>query len=109
VPFGAGSQPLLVGLGAISLDLVLALMVTGALRAHIGQRAWRAVHWAAYAAWPLAFVHSLGIGTDAGSGWMRLVAIASVLVVGCAAAWRTLLAPSGPTARSPGSTTRGTI
>lgn len=99
VPFGAASQPLMVGLGALSLDVVLALLVTGALRGRIGRRAWRAIHWTAYAAWPLALAHSLGMGSDAGTGWMRLVAVASVVVVGGAIAWR-VLAPSGTDAAS---------
>jgi sulfoxide reductase heme-binding subunit YedZ len=96
LPFAAAAKPLAVGLGALALDLVLALAVTGALRRHIGQRAWRAIHWAAYAAWPAAFLHALAIGSDGGTLWMRAVAVASVAVVGAAAAWRALLAPAGP-------------
>ena len=79
VPFGAASQPLAVGLGAVALDLVLALVVTGVLRARIGRRAWRAIHWSAYAAWPLAWLHALALGSDAGTPWMRGVADRVVL------------------------------
>ena len=43
VPFEAASQPLAVGLGAVALDLVLALVVTGVLRRRIGRRV-RAIH-----------------------------------------------------------------
>jgi alkylation response protein AidB-like acyl-CoA dehydrogenase len=35
------------------------------LRARIGFRSWRAVHWLAYASWPVALVHALGTGSDA--------------------------------------------
>ena len=57
----------MVGLGAVALDGLVALVVTGALlRDRIGARTFRAIHWAAYAAWPVAFVHALGIGSDTG-------------------------------------------
>ena len=45
--------------------------------ARIGQRAFRAVHWAAYAAWPLALLHAAGMGSDVATPWMRGVAGAS--------------------------------
>ena len=81
VPFEGSYRPLWVGLGALALDLFAALIVTSLLRARLGLRAWRAVHWLAYACWPLAFAHALGMGTDvAGGGWMLWVAL------GCAAA-----------------------
>ena len=88
VPFASSYRPLWVGLGAIALDLLLALVVTSLLRARIGQRAWRAVHWLAYGSWPLAVVHGIGSGSDASAGWMRAIDIACVLAVGAAVAWR---------------------
>jgi sulfoxide reductase heme-binding subunit YedZ len=74
VPFVSGYRPLWVGLGALALDMLLAIAITSGLRRHLGHRAWRAVHWLAYAAWPVALVHSFGTGTDAGSGWMLAIA-----------------------------------
>jgi methionine sulfoxide reductase heme-binding subunit len=70
LPFTAGAQPFWYGLGAVALDLVAALVLTSLLRVRIGLRAWRGVHWLAYAAWPVALAHALGSGSDAGSGWM---------------------------------------
>ncbi len=65
VPFTAGAQPFWYGLGAVALDLILALIGTSLLRRHIGPRVWRAIHWTAYACWPIALAHSLGSGSDA--------------------------------------------
>ena len=96
VPFGAASQPLAVGLGAVALDLVLALAATGALRHRIGRRTWRAIHWSAYAAWPAAWLHALVLGSDAGTPWMRGVLTTSFCVVAAAALWRATLAPAEP-------------
>jgi sulfoxide reductase heme-binding subunit YedZ len=81
VPFGAGYRPFWVGLGAIALDLMLAVLVTSLLRRHIGYRAWRATHWLAYACWPVALLHGLGAGTDAGTTWMQVVTAVCVAIV----------------------------
>jgi sulfoxide reductase heme-binding subunit YedZ len=88
LPFTSTYRPLWVGLGTLGLDLIVALVVTTLLRHRLGLRAWRAVHWLAYAAWPVAFLHGLGAGTDAGQLWLRGTAIACALAVLAAVAWR---------------------
>jgi sulfoxide reductase heme-binding subunit YedZ len=88
VPFAAGWRPLWVGLGALALECLAALIVTSLLRARLGLRAWRAVHWVAYACWPLALLHSLGTGSDVAAGWMLWVAIGCAAAVGAAIAAR---------------------
>jgi Ferric reductase like transmembrane component len=65
VPFAGTYRPLWLGLGAVSFDLLIALTVTSLLRARVGYRTWRWVHWASYACWPTALIHGLGTGTDA--------------------------------------------
>jgi sulfoxide reductase heme-binding subunit YedZ len=84
IPFSAGYRPFWVGLGAIAFDLLLALVITSLLRRRFGYRVWRAVHWAAYACWPIAFVHALGIGTDPGTGWMTAILASLAGLVGAA-------------------------
>lgn len=64
VPFRSGYRPIWLGLGTVGFDLLLALALTSLFRPRIGHRWWRAVHWAAYACWPVALVHGLGTGTD---------------------------------------------
>ena len=73
----------LIGLGALSLDLMVALVVTSLLRERIGRRVWRAIHWGAYALWPFAVLHTIGAGTDASRTWMIafLVACAGAFVM----------------------------
>ena len=82
IPFGGSYRPLWLGLGALSFDLLLALVATSLLRARLGVRAWRAVHWLAYACWPVALVHGLGTGSDVKPGWMLWL---SVLCIGAVA------------------------
>ena len=84
VPLASRYRPLWLGLGALALDLLVALIVTSVVRARLGLRAWRAVHWAAYACWPVAVLHGLGTGTDAGAAWLQ--AMTAVCVAGVVAA-----------------------
>jgi sulfoxide reductase heme-binding subunit YedZ len=88
LPFAGAYRPLWLGLGTVAFDLVLALLVTSALRLRLGARAWRATHWLAYACWPVAWLHGLGTGSDNGTGWLWTVAIACLAAVGAALAWR---------------------
>jgi sulfoxide reductase heme-binding subunit YedZ len=91
VPLASSYRPLAVAYGVISMDLVLALIVTSLLRDRIGRRTWRAVHWLAYAAWPMAVLHSLTAGSDAFAPWMLGLIGISCLAVIAALAWRTMV------------------
>jgi sulfoxide reductase heme-binding subunit YedZ len=70
IPFAGTYRPLWLGLGALSFDLLLALVATSLVRRRLGYRAWRAVHWLAYASWPVAVLHGLGTGSDTKVWWM---------------------------------------
>jgi sulfoxide reductase heme-binding subunit YedZ len=84
VPFSSAYRPVWLGLGAVAADLLLAVLVTSLLRARLGYRAWRAVHWLAYASWPVALWHGLGTGTDSRLTPMLSLDVACVAVVACA-------------------------
>jgi hypothetical protein len=88
LPFTSAYRPIWLGLGALAFDLLLALTVTSLLRARIGYARWRALHWFAYASWPIALVHGLGTGTDARVGWMQIVTVVCVASVVSAVLWR---------------------
>ena len=88
VPFVSRYRPLWLGLGAIALDLLVAITITSLIRARLGFRAWRAVHWLAYASWPVALVHGLGTGSDAKQGWMLILTAVCVVAVLLAIVWR---------------------
>jgi sulfoxide reductase heme-binding subunit YedZ len=90
LPFGAGLHPLATGLGTIALDLLLAILVTSALRPWIGRRAWRAVHWSAYALWPIAFLHTIAMASDLHTWWLGALAGGSFAAVAGATSWRVL-------------------
>lgn len=88
VPMPTHRYGLFLGLGALSLDLLLAVVVTSLVRHRLSQRVWKGVHWLAYASWPVAFVHAVGIGTDRHLGWFQVTAIACLGAVAAAVGWR---------------------
>ena len=100
VPLASPYRPVWIGLGAVALDLMAALVLTSLARARIGRRAWRAVHWLAYALWPLSLAHSLGSSGDLRSGpllWLSAAcaaAVAAALAVR-ALAWAGQVPPAG--------------
>ncbi len=102
VPFLSPYRPVWLGLGTLGLDLLLALVVTSLLRRRVGLRTWRAVHWAAYASWPVALVHAFGTGSDARSALLQLVAVACTTVVVAAIVTRLLTATVSGRTRTAG-------
>jgi methionine sulfoxide reductase heme-binding subunit len=98
VPFGSYYRTLWLGLGAIAFELLIAIVATSLLRRHIGARVWRAIHWLAYATWPVAVLHGIGTGTDNTALWMVVIDIVCVAAVGGALLWRMIAAPADPLA-----------
>ncbi len=98
VPFASAYRPLSVGLGTLAFDLVLVVIATSLLRVRLGVRTWRAVHWLTYAAWPVAVLHYLTTGTDAGAPWGVALAVLALGAVAVAVGIRMTTA-AGPARR----------
>jgi methionine sulfoxide reductase heme-binding subunit len=81
IPFLGSYRPFWLGLGAVSFDLILAVILTSLLRRRIGYDAWRATHWLSYASWPIALLHGFGTGSDVKSTWMLALSIGCLGVV----------------------------
>lgn len=96
LPFASSYRPLWLGLGALALDLLLAIVVTSLLRTRIGLGRWRTIHWATYAAWPVALLHGMGTGTDASRTWMLALTFACVAAVVIATLYRIGQAATSP-------------
>lgn len=88
VPFVGTYRPLWLGLGTVAFDLLVALIITSLLRERLGYRAWRAVHWAAYACWPFSLLHALGTGSDTRYRWAVVVNVGCLLLVLAAVLFR---------------------
>lgn len=81
IPFASSYRPFWLGLGAVSLDLLLAVTITSLLRQRIGYGSWRAIHWLTYASWPIALLHGLGTGSDVKATWLLLLSVACLITV----------------------------
>ncbi|SEL15969.1 ferric reductase-like transmembrane domain-containing protein [Streptacidiphilus jiangxiensis] len=89
--FTSAYRPLWLGLGTVAFDLLVAVVLTSVLRRRIGHRAWRAVHWLAYAMWPVAVVHGFTLGAGDGRtmhGWALALTGGCVLAVLGSVAYR---------------------
>ncbi len=109
IPFTSSYRPVWLGFGALALDLLLAITVTSLLRRHIGYRTWRALHWAAYATWPLALAHGLGSGSDARFGWMAALSFGCLALVVAAVAARLVRSGSAGLQLAAGAATFGLV
>jgi methionine sulfoxide reductase heme-binding subunit len=81
IPFRSPYRSVWLGLGTVAFDLLLAVAATSLVRRRLGYRSWRAVHWLAYASWPIAVFHGLGTGTDVKSAWLLALTVVCVAAV----------------------------
>jgi sulfoxide reductase heme-binding subunit YedZ len=88
LPFASRWSPFWISAGTVAIDLAAAVLVTSLLRWRLPHTVWRAVHWAAYACWPLAVAHGIGAGTDSGTPWAQAVYGAACGTVLVAVIWR---------------------
>jgi predicted ferric reductase len=73
LPFTSHYETLALGAGTLGVDLGGAVLITSLLRARLGLRTWRAVHYLAYLAWPVAFVHAISAASyDQHLWWVAL-------------------------------------
>ena len=64
VPFQTDYARLEIGLGTLSLDIILIVTVTSWLRSRMNNTLWTWIHRTGYVGFALAFVHALRSGTD---------------------------------------------
>ena len=88
IPFTSSYKTLWVALGSVAFDLLLAVTISSLIRQRLSHAAWRTIHWLSYLAWPIALVHVVFIGTDVRFGWMDLVVLGCIAVVGASIGWR---------------------
>lgn len=94
VPFATEYRPLWVGVGQISLYLMVAVVASFYARRRIGQRAWRLFHYVTFLSFAGATAHGLFSGTDSDT-WGRWIYLAATAVVVVLFVYRVLLAIGG--------------
>src|SRR6195256_1875113 len=74
-----------IGLGTISLQLVVVVLISTWLRSSLTQRGWLAIHRLSYVAFVLAFAHGLLAGTDLAQPVLGALAWLTAAVLGIVA------------------------
>lgn len=99
VPFNASYRQVTTGLGVLGLYLMLLITLSFYVRTHIGQKAWRTLHFGTFALYLLATVHGIFSGASQDMAWMQWVYIGSVAAVFFLLSTRTLGGRRGQTAK----------
>ncbi|MGD0122342.1 MAG: ferric reductase-like transmembrane domain-containing protein [Candidatus Limnocylindrales bacterium] len=69
VPFASPYSPITVGIGQLTFYASFVVTASFYVRRHIGQRAWRLLHYVTFLAFIGATFHGIASGSDSGSGW----------------------------------------
>jgi predicted ferric reductase len=77
VPFVSPYQPLLTGLGTLSLYAGVLVSVSFAWKKRIGYRAWRIIHMLSYLMFAAVTVHGVMLGTDSSTQIMQVIYMVS--------------------------------
>jgi predicted ferric reductase len=64
-------RPTWVGIGQIGFYIWLIVALSFYVRASIGQKTWRTIHYLSFAMYIMALFHGLFSGTDSGAGWAQ--------------------------------------
>ena len=86
IPIHSAYGTLWLGVGAVGFDLLVAVLVTSLIRARLGHRLWRWIHWLTYACWALSVAHTVGLGNDLLEGHAWMIALTWVCVGAAVAA-----------------------
>jgi methionine sulfoxide reductase heme-binding subunit len=81
IPFNGPYKPVWVGLGTLSLYIMLVTSASFAWKEWLGQRGWRIIHYSTFAMYGLVTLHGLMAGTDSWTLGTNMMYVGSVLVV----------------------------
>ncbi|HXH21688.1 MAG TPA: hypothetical protein VNN10_06635 [Dehalococcoidia bacterium] len=106
LPFTSSYRPVAVALGIMALYLLAAVYASFYLRRWIGQKAWRAVHYASFAVFVLATYHGILSGADSREIWVLALYLGAIFSVVGLTAWRLVReAPTVPAKQAAASIT----
>jgi DMSO/TMAO reductase YedYZ heme-binding membrane subunit len=90
VPGLSPYRPYSVALGVLTVELMVVVYASFALRKRIGFKNWRRLHWTTYALFAGGTLHGLLSGSDSGRAWAQTIYLIAVASVAAATTWRAL-------------------
>ncbi len=100
IPFHSPYQPFWVGLGILGLYLTAILVISFYVKKHIGQRAWRLLHYTSFGVWIMTSLHGIAAGTDTQSVLMKMLYAVAIVSVGYLLTYRIFMAREPVPARA---------
>ena len=82
LPFQVSYGAIAIGLGTVSLDLIILIVVTSWLRRRMSDRVWRWIHRSSYVAFVTLFLHAALSGTDFDAPLISALSWAAALGIG---------------------------
>ena len=95
IPFALAGQPVWTAVGVVAGWMAAIVTLSFYVRGLIGVAAWRWLHRWTLAVYVLGLAHTLGSGTDAGSGWLLAMLGLTATPVVFAGVHRALVTPRG--------------
>ncbi len=81
IPFTTKDEPLLNGLGTISLFIMVLLFISGDLMKKVGAKVWKKIHRLALPMVILISTHGIMLGTDSSNGWAIVLYASSLAII----------------------------
>src|SRR5450759_2436491 len=100
VPFASPYAPILVGIGQITFYAMTIVTASFYTRRHIGQRAWRTLHYVTFLAFAGATVHGISAGSDSGRAWAFWIYLTPIAATVFLLTYRIVLSASKHFARA---------
>jgi predicted ferric reductase len=95
VPFASPYAPILVGIGQLTFYAMAIVTASFYVRRHIGQRAWRTLHYVTFLAFIGATFHGISAGSDSGQAWAFWIYLTPIAGTVFLLTYRIVLSVSG--------------
>ncbi|WP_433746412.1 ferric reductase-like transmembrane domain-containing protein [Falsibacillus pallidus] len=81
VPFLSQNDPVLTGIGTLSMYLLLVVIITSDFMKAVGRKTWKKIHYLVFPLWLMALIHGFFLGTESGTIWAKSLYGGSLLIV----------------------------
>lgn len=91
IPFTSKSNPFLIGLGVLSLYVIILLVATSDFMRKLGWKTWKTIHFLAFPAFIGAFLHSVLLGPDTQYPSVRWLYLSTGIIAAAALVCRIII------------------
>jgi predicted ferric reductase len=109
IPFAAPYRPIWVGIGQLAFYVTAAVIASFYARRHIGQRAWRLLHYTTFLAFVGATAHGILAGTDTATPWAFWIYVTATVWVVFLTTYRVVLSVAASRERRAAADRRGGV